>query len=145
MIRKVINIVAALTLIFFSLLVPFTSLTSGTNVSFQSSDGQWSDSEFLGKGRNFETVVTLFEAYKIKCNAANATLQRTTPKPGNFTLENLFNDYEAPKWQVPLATMPAHSINALGPDCNRNGILPGQWELASKRAKTYIASLAMHH
>jgi len=145
MIRKVINIVAALTLIFFSLLVPFTSLTSGTNVSFQSSDGQWSDSEFLGKGRKFETVVTLFEAYKIKCNAANATLQRTTEKPPNLTLRSLFNDYDAPKWQVPLATMTTNSINALGPDCNRNGLLPKQWELASTRAKKYIASLAKHN
>ena len=145
MVRKVINIVAVLILIFFSLLVPFTSIISGTSVSFQSSDGQWSDSESLGKGRKFETVVMLFEAYKIKCNVSNATLQRTTPKPENLTLENFFNDYEASKWQVPLATMPAHRVNTLGPDCNRNGLLPEQRELASKRAKTYIDSLTTHH
>lgn len=90
-VRKIINYAAALVFIGLALLVPLTSMFSGTSVSFQSSDGRWTDGEVLGKGRKFETVVTLFEAYKIKCNVPEVTLHRVTPKPKALMFDNLFN------------------------------------------------------
>ena len=55
-------------------------IAKGTNVAFQSSDGEWAGHEVLMKGLKFESIVVDFEAYKIKCNAQNAMLQRITNK-----------------------------------------------------------------
>jgi hypothetical protein len=73
-----------------------------TSVAFQSSDGEWEDSEVLFKGRKFEDVSPLFAEYRFRCNPA-VTLQRTTPRPPWYTLEHWFNDYSEPKWLVPYA------------------------------------------
>ncbi len=64
-------------------------VSNGTDVAFQSSDGNWADREVLSKGRKFEQIVVLFELYKLKCNAPNAQLQRVTRKP----LSKWFNSY----------------------------------------------------
>ena len=55
-------------------------IAKGTNVAFQSSDGEWAEIEVLMKSLKFESILIDFEAYKIKCNAQNAMLQRITNK-----------------------------------------------------------------
>ena len=72
----------------------------GTNVAFQSSDGEWADSEVLYKGRDFEGILFRFELYRTKCSP-QAKLQRTTPKPNWYEYNSWFNDYSSPKWYVP--------------------------------------------
>jgi hypothetical protein len=69
-------------LIIFVVLANYHSMVSkGTNVAFQSSDGKWASREVLMKGHQFDHIVVGFEAYKIECDAQNATLQRITPRP----------------------------------------------------------------
>lgn len=121
--------------------------TKGTEVSFQSSDGNWGDSEVLFKGRNFEMIVSLFELYKIRCKVTNATLQRVTDKPSIFTPSRWFDDYEQKKWQVPLAKRHSSLDNesnyptASMEHCYNNGATKEELALATKRADEYISSL----
>ena len=49
-------------------------------VRFESSDGKWGDRELPLKGRDFYEIVYYFEKYKLRCNAPDVTLVRTTPK-----------------------------------------------------------------
>ena len=77
----------------------YSTFCQGTNVLFQSSDGNWADRENLSKGRAFFAVVFLFESYKIKCNAVT-TLQRTTKRPTRGQWSHWFNDYSDPKWKI---------------------------------------------
>lgn len=72
----------------------------GTNVAFQSSDGEWADSEVLFKGRDFKGILFRFELYRASCSP-NAQIQRITPKPNWYEYNNWFNDYSSPKWHVP--------------------------------------------
>jgi len=78
----------------------FVGAFSGTNVSFQSSDGEWADTEILFKGRDFGSIRRSFETYRVNCSP-NSVLQRTTLKPEWHTLDHWFNDYSSPKWRVP--------------------------------------------
>lgn len=60
-------------------------------VRFESSDGKWGDRELPWKGRDFEEIVYYFEKYKLRCNALDVTLVRTTPK-------NLLNIFGWPSY-----------------------------------------------
>jgi hypothetical protein len=60
-------------------------------VEFESSDGKWGDHESLLKGRDFEEIVYYFEKYKLRCNAPEVTMVRTTPK-------NLLNIFGWPSY-----------------------------------------------
>lgn len=121
--------------------------SKGTDVSFQSSDGNWADNEVLFKGRTFESIAALFELYKIRCNAPNASLQRVTGKPSIFTASRWFDNYEAKKWQVPLA--PRHdSLNGASyypkasmEHCYNTGATENELAIAIARANEYISSL----
>ena len=66
-----------------------------TEISFESSDGLWSDSTVERKGRDFQSILWYFEAYRLKQNKPEVTLVRITPKP-------MFANRD-PKWEVPLA------------------------------------------
>lgn len=60
-------------------------------VRFESSDGKWGDRELPWKGRDFEEIVYYFEKYKLRCNAPEVTMVRTTPK-------NLLNIFGWPSY-----------------------------------------------
>jgi hypothetical protein len=60
-------------------------------VSFESSDGKWGDRELPLKGRSFYGIVYYFEKYKLRCNAPEVTMVRTTPK-------NLINIFGWPSY-----------------------------------------------
>ena len=100
--------------------IPFVYLAwmvgtfKGTNVSFQSSDGEWADSEVLFKGREFQGIREGFETYRANC-ARDARLQRTTPKPKWNAFDHWFNDYSAPKWQVPYAPALPNAVRGYYP------------------------------
>ncbi len=83
----------------------FFFASKGTNVAFQSSDGNWADNESLFKGRDFESIVYYFESYKIRCNVPDAILQRITDKPVIFSPQAWFDDYSDKKWKVPLVSL----------------------------------------
>jgi len=74
-----------------------------TNVSFQSSDGKWADTEMQFYSRSLEDVVGEFEIYKIRCNVQNVTLQRTTKRPSSLSIKNTINNYDDLKWRIPYA------------------------------------------
>ena len=92
----------------------FVGAFSGTNVAFQSSDGEWADSEMMFKGRDFGSIQRGFEAYRNNCSATSV-LQRTTPKPKWHTLDHWFNDYNSPKWQVPFAPALPNAVSGYYP------------------------------
>jgi hypothetical protein len=48
--------------------------------SYESTDGEWGDREVQTKGRGFDNMLTLFELYKLRCDAPAAKLVRTTRK-----------------------------------------------------------------
>ncbi|MDK9709442.1 MAG: hypothetical protein OEL83_20580 [Desulforhopalus sp.] len=123
----------------YTLLMMFLAITAGTSVTFQSSDGLWRDRESFN--RSFEGVVTLFELYKIKCDASGATLERITSKPEGFSLEMLFNDFSDPKWLVPLAANLPGKTDYLSPYCAQTGSTESESNLAQERADGYIAGL----
>ena len=77
--------------------------SKGTDVAYQTSDGTWADNEVLFKGRNFEGIVFGYELYKIVCNAPDIELQRITKKPNFLTVSWWFDDFDSPKWKVPVA------------------------------------------
>ena len=75
---------------------------TGTDVSFQSSDGRWSSREALIKGLTFEKVIIPeYVTYKL-CTPNAVSIQRVTSKPNFLTLENMFNNYDEIKWSIPL-------------------------------------------
>jgi len=76
----------------------------GTDLAFQSSDNGWADSEVQFKGRDFDSILSLFAGYKSRCERPDAVLQRTTDRPGPTSFTWWFDDFSQPKWTVPLAT-----------------------------------------
>jgi hypothetical protein len=118
-------------------------LKKGTNVAFQSSDGEWASSEVLMKGLIFKNIVVSFEAYKIKCAAQNATLQRITPRPPWYSPRHYYNNYQYPKWLVPYAAAYGHIKSDRYPDdCEHGGSSKEIWSDAKKRAQSYISNLS---
>jgi hypothetical protein len=77
-------------------------LLSNPDVKFRSSDSNWADGESQSKGRDFDSVVTYFELYRLDCNAPSARLLRTTRREwwNVFAWPSYLLD---PKWQVPYA------------------------------------------
>jgi hypothetical protein len=117
---------------------------SGTNVQFQSSDGEWSDSEVLLKGRDFEAVLVLFEVYRAKCSPT-AVLQRTSEKPSALSLDHWFNDYSAAKWRVPYAA-PLRAGYYRPPartHCANQGSSAQELSAARERARRILAASAV--
>ncbi|WP_445359505.1 hypothetical protein [Microbulbifer sp. ANSA005] len=50
------------------------------DVSFESSDGHWGDSEVQFKGRDYSLIEEGFRRYKLQCNASDVYLVRNTEK-----------------------------------------------------------------
>ena len=70
------------------------------DVTFESSDGNWTDSTAEAKGRDFKLVLRTFETYRFKQNKPDVTLVRVTALPE----DSLFwssEDKKNPKWKVP--------------------------------------------
>ncbi|MCV2419414.1 hypothetical protein [Paucibacter sp. DJ2R-2] len=75
----------------------FNKLLGRVDVTFESSAGQWADSEILYKGVDFELIERRFRA---ACPKTSASLVRTTA----FNWYNPFawpSWYTDPKWRVP--------------------------------------------
>ena len=126
-------------------------VSKGTNVAFESSDGEWASREVLMKGLLFENIVVSFEAYKIECAIQNATLQRITPKPPWYSPRHYYNNYQDPKWLVPYAEAHEHIKSGSGfkhpsrGQCANKGQSQEEiWSEAKKRAKSYISNLSSH-
>lgn len=81
--------------------VPFDYENNGTDLSFMSSDGEWSDQEDMINGYNFEKVLLSFELYRIQCGQSDATLYRTKAKKKPYKWAWWFDDHSSPKWSVP--------------------------------------------
>lgn len=119
-------------------------LFSNPDATFRSSDGHWADSEVQFKGRNFRSVVELFEAYKINCHAPKAVLLRATP-------QSWFNVFAWPsyltekKWRVPYSDTHPELGNYYPPstesNCANEGWSSSVSDQAPKSAKKYIDAL----
>ena len=72
----------------------------GPDVTYQSSDGGWTDFECNMKGRDFKIILSSFNAYKEKNNKPGVTLKRVTKKPKIYNLSWWFADFSDPKWEV---------------------------------------------
>ena len=72
---------------------------------FESSDGVWADGTVLFKGRDFESVLWYFEAYKLKRNRPDVTLVRVTPDSRWMFLWKR-EERGDPMWKVPVG--PSH-------------------------------------
>jgi hypothetical protein len=142
-------ITAGLFFIVSAYLIYMPIISKGTNVAFQSSDGEWAQDEVLIKGRKFENILVDFEAYKIKCNAQNAVLQRITKKPSWYSPSHYYNNYQDPKWLVPYAEAYEHTKSGRYPPvlldhCLKRGYSDEVWSEAGKRAKFYISKILSH-
>jgi hypothetical protein len=121
------------------ILPPWLIPWAGTDVAIRSSDGRWSDSEILIKGRRFEDLVFLFELYRINCNAPAATLQRTTPWPRPWSREWWFDTRFDRKWRVPYVEDEPADIAHLACSPGASSANPDQ--LARARANAFLQSL----
>ena len=119
----------------------------GTDVAYQTSDGNWADNEVLFKGRNFEGIVFGYELYKIVCNVPDVELQRITEKPNFLKVSWWFDDFESPKWKVPKAE---HHPNLDGKfyyrpqeknHCSNQSVSKEHIAQASRKATEYINEL----
>lgn len=109
-------------------------------VTFQSSDGGWSGEEDLIAGKDFRSVVTAFELYKIHCGKSDAILQRTKDKKKPWNPGWWSDNYNAPKWKVPYHET-ITVVHARYVDCSSQTSSPQQTALAEARADRYIANL----
>lgn len=121
----------------------------GTRVSFQSSKGDWSDTEYPAMGRDFESVVVSFELYKLQCDAADAHFERITPRPRWYEPESWFNDYSEPQWQVPQAGPSPYAETGNFPPgqlehCANSLVDAADFDRARLAAKSYIRSLELN-
>jgi hypothetical protein len=117
--------------------------SKGTEVSFQSSDGEWADSEILFKGRTFNDLLVNFELYKLRC-APNVSLQRTTRQPEWYEPIWWFNDYTSPKWHVPFAEALPKTKSGYYPPvtmkhCANRPSTFQEFNVAEERARQYLA------
>ena len=137
---SVIGLIIFFGILCFVLLFIWIFANPETNVRFQSSDGQWHDQEVLFKGREFESIVVYFELYKLKCDRPDAKLQRVTTKPGTNELAYWFDDYDDPKWRVPLAEkLPEPPYNK--ENCLYQSVKPEMFETADINARKFIDGL----
>jgi hypothetical protein len=102
------------------------------------------------KGYRFDYIAVRFEAYKIECDAQNATLLRITPKPPWYSPRHYYNNYEDPKWLVPYTENDEHAKSARyrpasRDHCANKGNSKEIWSEAKKKATSYISNLSPHH
>jgi hypothetical protein len=122
--------------------------------SYESSDTNWWDHEIQIKGRGFDDMVTLFELYKLRCDAPTVKLVRTTRKnPLNILAWRSYLGDE--KWKVEYGVPsgekelsfdavalkdelagkhPCFRISKIDPDLD--------WKMAREAAQKFIDSLA---
>src|SRR3989344_6159384 len=115
------------------------------SASFESSDGNWGDRELPLKNRDFDSMSFFFELYKIKCNAKEASLYRTTQTQywnifywPSYLLEK--------KWLVPYKEASPHIKGGIYPDATKEHCFNGPESdavvnEAARRSKDYIKSL----
>ena len=115
------------------------------SASFKSSDGNWGDRELQLKNRDFDSMSFFFELYKIKCNAKEASLYRTTQTQywnifywPSYLLEK--------KWLVPYKEASPHIKGGIYPDATKEHCFNGPESDATvkeavRRSKDYIKSL----
>ncbi len=140
--RYLVGIIGLLVLVAAWMLGGF----SGTDVRFQSSDGEWADSEILFKGRSFEMVLVRFELYRARC-APTAVLERATPEPSWWSFEHWFNNYGQPKWRVPYASpLPKTGSGYFPPvsakHCANTGASAEEERAARERARRILGGSA---
>ena len=143
--RIVFNTLKGLMILLFAIVVLAGLVWSswfikGTDVAFQSSDGKWSDREVQFKGRDFKTVVTYFEGYRIKCKAPYVTMQRTTLRPEKA---HWFDNYSDAKWAVPYQEPYSHLVSGVYPPnepnhCSKKALSPEQRKEARRLAMDFI-------
>jgi len=114
----------------------------GTNINYESSDGNWRDGESLSKSRGFEAVLFYFEQYRLKCNS-EAELYRVTDREDATFTENLFNRYSKLKWQVPYREPALTSV--YNPECYNVALTAEERQLIEGRVKQYLRSGKSHN
>jgi hypothetical protein len=99
--RKVWYLSCFLLLASFILFIMFGMFSLHTpDVSYESSDGKYSDSELHFKGRGFEAIISGFERYKEECGVNKVSLFRVTEK--NYWNVFAWPNYLAhSKWLTP--------------------------------------------
>ncbi|MDD5364368.1 MAG: hypothetical protein PHR30_03450 [Gallionellaceae bacterium] len=94
------------------------STVGSIDVSFESSKGDWADSEILLKGRDFNQIVQMFSEYQNKCAAKDAIMFRTTPINW-YNVVAWWSFTHDTKWKVPFketTTPPGHYVR---PPCDK--------------------------
>ena len=115
------------------------------SASFESSDVNWGDRELPLKNRDFDSMSFFFELYKIKCNAKEAILYRTTQT-------QYWNIFHWPsyllekKWLIPYKDASPHIKGGIYPDATKEHCFNGPESdavvnEAARRSKDYIKSL----
>jgi len=115
----------------------FIAWLSWPSAYFESSDGGWRDHEIPLKNRDFQSMAIFFELYKIKCDANDAFLVRTT----EINRCNVFYwpSYIADKkWKTPYRVPSENSENKLCYDAAESEEMV---KTAISRAREFIDSL----
>ena len=141
------NILIIISLLFLFLIFNVVSKLLSTEVVYQSSEGGWKARDDNLKGSKFDSVIVLFEYYKLKCNKPDTIIQRITKKPKMYSLEDIVNDYNHPKWRIPYAKPHEHLTSykklhsSLCYSGKRDDNSKKMFALARVRAKKYLNEL----
>lgn len=136
-----ICVTIALVIIHINNGTPFSYRNNGTDLTFQSSDGCWSDEEDLLRGKDFKSVLVSFELYKIKCEKPDIVLWRTKQEKKPWNWAWWFDDYNAAKWKVPYRSKLSNAISVNKP-CYTRETTSFETDLAQQKAQLYIARLS---
>lgn len=71
---------------------------SEVDTEYEGSESKWRSYEMNFKGRDYVTVIRLFETYKIKCDKPELVLFRVTPDTELPFYRSIF---QSPKWRIP--------------------------------------------
>jgi len=102
---KVVGIITVVlyALLLFAMLFPW----GGVDATYESSDGRWTDSTCVSKGRDFRQVLVYFEMYRMEEGKPDVTLVRVSRRSLWVLLSS------DAKWKVPYAPPSGHAQRVL--------------------------------
>jgi hypothetical protein len=112
---KIIAAIIAFLVLCYGFLLLWGEWIASQDASFEASDGIWADRTVKFKGRDFEDVLWMFEAYKLTEGKEGVEMFRVTKKPEWWSLIWPRKEKDNPMWIVPY-----RPGNGLDPYIGRN-------------------------
>lgn len=120
--------------------IEFSYENNGTDLSFSSSDGNWTAEEDMINGKNFENILITFELYRIRCDKPDVSLIRTKGKKNFWKWAWWFDNYSSAKWKVPDSSFKKITYENLE-NCPERDYTTEEISLANRRATQFLLEL----